>query len=240
MKIIAARLVDNPNFANLPFVQLLVEGMPSIDDFVYEEKNGFYFGELDGVVSFFFYKTPGQGFGGTTFSLKMTDGSVRELHGPWSSNSTAVHAAGFPESINVSIAENEEDFRSGNGFYASHITKTMFVEQVLPLLRKEVEYIQLIDLVLNNETGSIERNALHVLTECTHDFEIVETEFEFRGTLRKTYHLRWMEDGQIKTGFYQNGRCPICGKKIIIENGGGTWREASMRDLILLYGFVSE
>lgn len=59
--------------------------------------------ERTGRVSYFFYDQPGRGFGGSKYKITMVDGSVKELIGPWSSNSHAMNAVGHEPSKEVNI-----------------------------------------------------------------------------------------------------------------------------------------
>lgn len=64
---------------------------------VYERRGHFYFAEdqRTGIVSFFYYAHPGNGFGGATYTLNVNDGTVEELHGPWSSSASDMNREGF-------------------------------------------------------------------------------------------------------------------------------------------------
>ena len=71
----------------------------------FERKGPLYFAyeESSGLVRFFFYNGPGNGFGGREYRLRMKDGSTAVLKGPWSSNSDAMNKAGFEPSKEVNI-----------------------------------------------------------------------------------------------------------------------------------------
>lgn len=62
------------------------------NNFVFEERNGIYRGESGDVVRFYAYHLPGNGFGGSRINVKMSDGTTRELIGPWSSRAGCIHA----------------------------------------------------------------------------------------------------------------------------------------------------
>ena len=72
---------------------------------IYHPTVGMYFAvdERTGRVSYFFYDQPGRGFGGSKYKITMVDGSVKELIGPWSSNSHAMNAVGHEPSKEVNI-----------------------------------------------------------------------------------------------------------------------------------------
>ena len=76
------------------------------ENLLYTVKDGnMYFAvdERTGRVSYFFYDQPGRGFGGSKYKITMVDGSVKELIGPWSSNSHAMNAVGHEPSKEVNI-----------------------------------------------------------------------------------------------------------------------------------------
>lgn len=58
----------------------------TVSSFRYTKKQGYYWAEKDGIVSFYYYIQPGPGFGGRKFTLNMQDGSREVLSGPWSGN----------------------------------------------------------------------------------------------------------------------------------------------------------
>ena len=79
------------------------------DEFIFSAINTpegkMYFAEdpRTGRVRYFFYNQPGRGFGGHKYNLKMKDGSIHELIGPWSSNSHAMNIFGHKPSKEVNI-----------------------------------------------------------------------------------------------------------------------------------------
>jgi len=80
---------------------------PSMDQFLFTRKRvkggALYWGEKNGFVHFFYYSGPSEGYGGRTFSIRMDDGTVAELHGPWSSRSAVMNDAGFPPCVEVVV-----------------------------------------------------------------------------------------------------------------------------------------
>lgn len=92
MKILKAKVQWNKGFANSPEFMALVDAYPSAEDFKYVAGPcGIYYAELDGAVDFFYYSSPGEGYGGRHFKLNMVDGSIKTLKGPWSSRAGAMN-----------------------------------------------------------------------------------------------------------------------------------------------------
>lgn len=90
-------------YANRPQFVLEVEDAPGADELRYEERNGCYFAEKDGLVRFFYYTKPDDGYGGTVFPITMTDGRQVDLIGPWSSRSGVMNGLGFAPCLEVVI-----------------------------------------------------------------------------------------------------------------------------------------
>ncbi|MGW8177501.1 MAG: hypothetical protein ACWGQW_01725 [bacterium] len=109
-------------YANEPGLQILVDKMPDLGDLRYEERNGLYYAEKDGYVSFYYYVRPGEGFGGRAFKVVMKDGEEKILKGPWSSNSGSMNEAGFGPCVNVSIIDEPASYERGYTFYAGSVT----------------------------------------------------------------------------------------------------------------------
>jgi hypothetical protein len=106
----------------MPQMALLVDKLPDHNELIYDVKNGIYYAELDGYVSFFYYQSPGNGYAGREFVLNMKDGSAKTLKGPWSSNSASINAAGFGPCCEVSITDDPTAFDRGYTFYAAAVT----------------------------------------------------------------------------------------------------------------------
>jgi len=100
MKIIDARIKWNEGLGNSPDLYLLVDSVPGIAELRYEIHGSIYHAEMDGFVQFGHYNFERggnqDGYGGREWEITMLDGTTRMLRGPWSSNSAAVNAAGFP------------------------------------------------------------------------------------------------------------------------------------------------
>lgn len=127
MKILAAKIRTYSEFDNLPTLEVLVDKIPDNESLVYEQKGNSYFAEKEGYVSFFYYSRPDEGYGGTVFTIN-TKGGLKDLHGPWSSNSEAMYQAGFQRSVNVSITDDPKAFERGYTFNAGYLTLEKFAE----------------------------------------------------------------------------------------------------------------
>lgn len=122
MKVLAARVDPMEGWDNPPELEILVDKLPKLEEFRFEKQGPFYFAELDGLVRFFYYREPGNGFAGHRFHIRMKDGTEETLIGPWSSNSIAVAKAGFPPTIPVAATDDPEAWERGYTFYAYHMT----------------------------------------------------------------------------------------------------------------------
>lgn len=122
MKLIDARINWSKNYDNSPTLQLLVDKIPPLENLRYQERNGIFYSELEGYVSFFYYRSAGEGYGGRKFLITMTDGTKKELIGPWSSRAGAVNSVGFGPCVDVSIADNLESYKRGYTFLAGAVT----------------------------------------------------------------------------------------------------------------------
>jgi hypothetical protein len=77
-------------------------GRPNGVEFVYERRGNAYFAECQGVVSFYAHNPNNEnGYGGSSFTLNLTDGTTVRLRGPWSSGPTWMAAQGFPHSVEI-------------------------------------------------------------------------------------------------------------------------------------------
>jgi len=94
---------------------------------LYECKHDHYWAENQGLCSFYFYTGPSTGFGGRTFTLKMKDGTTKDLIGPWSSGYHNTNNW-FPECTCCTI---EVGGRERPARYAGHI-RTDLARIILP------------------------------------------------------------------------------------------------------------
>ena len=110
MKLIKAEVEWYEGFANKPRLVLIVDKMPDSMEIEYEVKDNLYWGEKNGIVSFFSHSPENQrGYGGREFDLKMKDGSFVTIKGPWSSRAGAMNNY-FPHSVDVTVKETEGEF----------------------------------------------------------------------------------------------------------------------------------
>ncbi len=82
---------------------VLADRCPRKEDFIYEERDGMYYGERDGWAAYFLQTDDKTGFCGACFDVMMQDGTTRRIEGPWSSNPQALRAHGFPEVVDVAV-----------------------------------------------------------------------------------------------------------------------------------------
>lgn len=76
----------------------------------YERKGSLYYAENGGMVSFFYYSRPDEGFGGRHFPIVLKDGTEKILKGPWSSRAGVMNAAGFGPCVDVSFYDPDNTF----------------------------------------------------------------------------------------------------------------------------------
>lgn len=138
VKILDAKVEWYKPYANDPSFKLLVEDLPNPDDFRYEEKNGLYVAEKDGMFSFYYYQRPGQGFGGWTFNIKMKDGSEKQLVGPWSSRSGCVNQLGFGLCGEINYTKDEKSFHRGYTFIAGRALSLDLLKEAVKLAQCHV------------------------------------------------------------------------------------------------------
>lgn len=118
MKILKARVDWMKDFDNHPNLVVLVDAIPNSDELVYNEIKGIYYSIKDGYASYLYYVKPGDGFAGRVFTVKMVDGTSRDLKGPWSSRAGCVnttlheHDSSKGPIVDVTITD-EPDVYSG-------------------------------------------------------------------------------------------------------------------------------
>lgn len=123
MKILKIAVDWMLEWSNNPSLKVLVDKLPAHEQHVYEERNGIYYSELEGgLVSFNYWKQPGEGYGGRVFTFRMKDDTERKLKGPWSSNSAAVNRQGFGPCFEVAITDDPLVWERGYTFFASAMT----------------------------------------------------------------------------------------------------------------------
>lgn len=106
MKILSATVDWHEDYDNPPSLKVEVDSLPShgADSLLRYRRSGRYYwaSTEDGYVTFL-YDDPYNhaGYGGSTFTLAMVDGSTVTLVGPWSGNEVGAAAAGAPASKHV-------------------------------------------------------------------------------------------------------------------------------------------
>jgi len=128
MNILKGKVDWADGWANEPTIKILVDKMPDLADLRYEEREGLYYAELGGYVSFYYYVRPGDGFGGRVFNITMKDGSKKALRGPWSSRAGAMNRFGFGPCLDVSMTDNPESYERGYTFFASACTLELVMD----------------------------------------------------------------------------------------------------------------
>jgi len=114
MEIIKAKINWRLGWNTGPQLEILVDKIPK--DLHYQYKDGMFFGEKDGYVSFFAHNGGDEnqkGYGGRVFSIVMKDGTRKDLKGPWSGRSGVTNKLGFTPCVEVSITEDPEEFETG-------------------------------------------------------------------------------------------------------------------------------
>ncbi len=102
MQVLHKRINWMARWANKPVLEVHVDRWPRLHEFRHqrvrlEDGNDIYWAELDGAVHFLYHEKKDEtGYGGATFSLTLEDGSVVDVHGPWSSNSRAMNLFFLP------------------------------------------------------------------------------------------------------------------------------------------------
>lgn len=88
--ILDARVNEYEQFSNPPMLEVLVDTLPEWESFVWHFWDGIFWTERDGFIKFLAHdgseKNLG-GFYGQSFDIRMDDGSVKTLRGPWSGGS---------------------------------------------------------------------------------------------------------------------------------------------------------
>jgi len=115
MKLLDTKVDWYEEYANEPELVLIVDKMSLPNEFEYEKINGedttLYFAEHEnGLVDFFSHSFNNQrGYGGRTFDLKMKDGTIQSIKGPWSSRPGVMNNF-FPHCIECKVIERDGDY----------------------------------------------------------------------------------------------------------------------------------
>ena len=123
MKVLKAEINWYEGYANDPNFIMHVDSMPDNDEFIFEAKEltperTLYFAEHEsGLVRFYCHDTRNEsGYGGSSVTLNMKDGSTKTIKGPWSSRSGAMNNH-FRHSVECSIRPEDTGYNLGG-----HIT----------------------------------------------------------------------------------------------------------------------
>ncbi len=128
------------SWSNDPTLKMLVDKL-DWSNLRYKQTGSLYFAERDGLVSFYYYAQPDEGYGGRTFHITLEDGTERDLHGPWSSAPSTMNANGFTPCVDSALTDEAEVWQRGYTFYGGHVTLT-FAATALKELLPNVELRQ--------------------------------------------------------------------------------------------------
>jgi hypothetical protein len=115
MKILKGKVDWLEGRTNRPKLYLLVDTIPSLHTLRFTCRESIYFAERDGYCRFFAHRGEGSngGFGGDKFDIRMIDGTIKTLHGPWSSNSGEVNKHGFGPCTEAYLTTDSAAFERG-------------------------------------------------------------------------------------------------------------------------------
>ena len=167
MKILKSKIDWHMKYDNAPTFSLLVDHIPKREELVYSEKDGIYYAEKDGYVSFYYYTEPGRGYGGQHYDLNMQSGEKKTLIGPWSSRSGAVNSVGFGPCLDVSLTDEERDYYN---YRSAHITLDLaFIAAKLSGCQLVVELEQ--NSVSSNVSGE---QKMAIGSNRTHNYHVID------------------------------------------------------------------
>lgn len=116
MKVNNASVRWNEGWLNHPQLILDVDRSEvNYDTMRYEQRGSIYYAEREGLVSFFAYSGPGDGYGGHEFPITMKDGTKKILKGPWSSRASAINSMGFGPCLDMVFRFNGNEWHQGAG-----------------------------------------------------------------------------------------------------------------------------
>jgi len=118
---------------NCPGIQTLLNRRPESDEYIYTQHGSLYYAEVGPMCSYFSYTSPGRGYGGSKFKILLSDGTFKDLIGPWSSGSYAMNANGFGPCIESSVTADVGVWNRGYTYYGGSVR----VDAVIPLLEKK-------------------------------------------------------------------------------------------------------
>jgi len=126
-------------FSNVPNLELYVDKKPDYNQIMrfeckkYHDNDIYYaYDEDSGLVKFYYHDHKNHnGYYGAKFKLKMKDGTVETLIGPWSSRPAIMHMAGFSFCSGISLIE-EEDLNSKFAAYMLNSKLEHLIKEFLP------------------------------------------------------------------------------------------------------------
>jgi hypothetical protein len=156
MKVLDAQIEWMWEYSNSPSIKVLVDKIPNSSEFVYEQRDSCYFGENGGLVSYYSYRGPDNGYGGRHFKLKMKDGTEKTLIGPWSSRSSVMNGHGFPLSKEVTITDSPDVWKRGHTFYGAAVTFDVFKQAMA--FCPEADFVRVYEKDYNPNTKQHEQS----------------------------------------------------------------------------------
>jgi len=125
MQVLDGRIDWNEGYGNDPELQVLVDEIPSPIEFdAYERSSGtVYFGSKDGYCRYFYHDPSNEdGFGGSSFTLLMSDGSEKVIKGPWASRAGAMNELGLGPCVDVRITTSQKAWEKDTMLQSATIT----------------------------------------------------------------------------------------------------------------------
>lgn len=129
MEILKSKIEWMEDWDNYPSLSCLLKDV-NYDDFDFQQKGSLYWAERDGLVRFYSYSKPDEGFGGRIFKIKV-NGEEKSLIGPWSSSASAMNKH-FPHCFEIHYTEEESVWNRGYTFYFG-------LSLLIPLAKKAIE-----------------------------------------------------------------------------------------------------
>ncbi len=128
MKVLNAKVQWNLNWGNSPQLEVLVDEIPK--NLLFTQKKSLFYGENKGYVEFYHWTAPdnNQGYGGSHIPITIINGEVVILKGPWSSRAGVMNFNNFGPCVEVSLTDDEVDYKRGYTFMSGAITLDLAVE----------------------------------------------------------------------------------------------------------------
>lgn len=108
-------------WSNSPRFQVLVDTLKEQD--LFQQRGAMHLAITGELAHFYAYTRPGEGYGGRSFTITMTDGTEKELKGPWSGNSEEVNKV-FPTTpvLEANVTDERDVMARGHTFYSGAVT----------------------------------------------------------------------------------------------------------------------